>query len=123
MSELLKAWKNGKRGKFRRVDGGKLKFIRSDDGKVEKTTDPGFVTDTDSCLCKAGAKCGCGKVPKDESGVVKNESTCDCTHEGVCKDDVNCDCDCTDRATCTHRAETAVEKVDSLIHTLEARLA
>lgn len=123
MSELLKAWKNGKRGKFRRIDGGKLKFIPSDTGVVEKEADPGFATDTDSCLCKDGKSCACNKMPKDESGVVKNETTCDCTHEGVCKDDVDCACDCTDRATCAHRAESAVEKLDTLIATLETKLA
>lgn len=119
MSELIKAWKNGKRGKFRRVDGGKLKFIRSDDGKVEKTTDAGFVTDTASCVCKAGDACSCD-MAKD--AVAKNEATCDCTHEGVCKDEVACECDCTDPDTCTHRAASMVEKIDVLIAALETKL-
>jgi len=114
MSELIKAFKNGKRGKFRRIDGGKLKFIRSDTGKVEKDLDPIHTTDTASCVCKSGDACTCD--------LKKNEATCDCTHEGVCKDDVDCDCDCTDRKTCSHRAESMVEKLDHLILSLETKL-
>lgn len=127
MSDLVKAWKNGKRGKFRRVDGGKLKFIRSEDGVVEKDADPGFVTDTPTCLCKVTDPCGCGKRPKGEMQVEKAEepspATCDCSHPGVCKDDVDCPCDCTEHETCVHRAETLTKALDHLISALEARPA
>lgn len=102
MSELLKAWRGGKRGKFRRIDGGKLKFIRSD-GVIEKEA-PDPSVEAAVCACKSDKLCKCGNVSKDAS-------TCDCTHEGVCKDDVECDCGCTDRATCSHRAD-AVEKAE-----------
>lgn len=170
MSDLSKAWKNGKRGKFRRIDGGKLKFIRSEDGKVEKdaTSIAGHDAQLGSpaaevmatgglkrakvCKCGSGhsvAKCGCKVEKHDGPGeickmcggrgdecvcnkkVEKNESTCDCTHEGLCKEAVDCNCDCTDRDTCRYRISDdqkregpdPVEGLNTVLKALEARVA
>ncbi len=141
---VSKAIKNGKRGKFRRVDGGKMKFIRSEDGVVEKdvTSAAGHDAAIGSpaaevmatsgakkakALCKCGTgmeKCGCKKVEK-------NASTCDCTHEGVCKEDANCNCDCTDRETCRYRisddakdeGSDPIKALDAVVKALAARAA
>jgi hypothetical protein len=159
MSDLVKAWKDGKRGKFRRIDGGKVAFIRSDDGKVEKdgscafcdkeatemvpraegldpiatcashvamaqnslnkeaVTAEGMAADMgDAAEVHATDKpCACGKkVCKGKCGMKKNEATCDCSHEGICKEDEACECDCTDRATCKMRV-SKMSTVDALI--------
>ena len=86
MDSISKAFKNGKRGKFRRIDGGKLKFIRSHDGKVEKdaTSAAGMDAQLGSpaaevmatsgakksktkCQCgSALEKCGCKTVAKHD---------------------------------------------------------
>ena len=150
MTELLKAWRNGKRGKFRRVDGGKVKFIRSHDGVVEKdaTTTAGLASDmgspaaevslTDIPCAKCGvAKCSCVAkscdcLEKVCTCKVEKHEACVCTHDGLCKDAAECDCNCTDRATCDHKGNAAVPllasspetmaKVDDLIKTLESKL-
>lgn len=177
MEDLFKAYnEKGEQGKFRRIDGGKVKFIRSKDGVVEKEATSTAHHDADlgspaaevvgadgmkrkkveKCDCSLLVKCascspvkkatppvhpickGCGmpaplckcgaEVVKASEGmceecgespelckcgnVEKSEDTCDCSHEGLCKQDVDCPCDCTDRATCKHRADK-VEKDDS----------
>lgn len=148
MEDLFKAYKDGKRGKFRRVDGGKVKFIRSEDGVVEKNTtssaDAWAQLDTPSaevqatdgmkpkkvCKCTFMQKCsehsvtkaqppvhpiceGCGMpMPLCKCGDVEKEAdSCDCKHEGVCKEAADCPCDCEDRAKCQFRAD-AMEKSD-----------
>lgn len=85
MSDLSKAWKDGERGKYRRVDGGKIAFIRSKDGKVMKTEESDAVHETDTKKA-----CWCG-----EKGCTKHLSKgCLCKHEGVCKGYALCKCEC-----------------------------
>lgn len=92
------------------------------------------------CLTKS-EDCGCGKKKsrlvkgdvqeqafckkcRGELGKCKclrKEATCDCTHEGLCKDAKDCGCECGDRATCSY---TGIEKsgLDSLIDVLSKQV-
>lgn len=123
MSELLKAWRNGKRGKFRRIDGGKLKFIRSADGVVEKqtTSTAGMAADlgtpaadvhmTDKAkVCACGqeiAKCSCVKkeFPAEREAYDKDSGPI-CKGCRIEKSGCSCgkvekqDCDCAHDGLC-----------------------
>lgn len=127
MSDLIKAWKNGVRGKYRRVDGGKVKFIRSNDNVVEKeaVTASGYAGDmgspdadvmmTEEGECKCGRKkgkpctCNTSEVSKSECPHGNGE---DC---GLCKE--ACDCEDVEKCACKAKA------LDSLIKALEERVA
>lgn len=115
MSELLKAFKNGKRGKFRRIDGGKLKFIRSEDGVVEKdvTSTAGMEaqlgspaaevhrTDTPGVKCRecGVAKCTCLKkeFPAEREAHAQDGVEI-CKFHGAEKE--KCECGKVEKAAC-----------------------
>jgi hypothetical protein len=123
VSELLKAWKSGKRGKFRRVDGGKLKFIRSEDGVVEKeagvTTTAGMVEDMGEPAAgvaltdKPKVKCPVCGLAKCNHAVKKS---CGCKVE-------ECDCERSKvEVPTTMETPEHVVKIDDLIKMLEEKL-